>query len=444
VSADPPQFIADFESWGRIPKATHSWRRVDWTDVDLKPANGTKMLPHGQGRSYGDCCLNDHGLLLLTGGMNRFISFDKENGILRCEGGTTLAQVLQLIIPAGWFLPVSPGTKFVSIGGAIANDIHGKNHHKAGTFGNFVNQFELLRSDNTRIVCSPTQNPEMFAATIGGLGLTGLILWAEIRLRRINNPFIQMDSFVMSNLDDFFRLTEESDADYEYTMSWIDCLASGQSLGRGIFMRGNHAEPDRTLPPIPAEHKLSIPFDVPGKLLNSWSVKVFNWFYYHLQMDKPKTEIVYYEPFFYPLDAVLHWNRLYGKPGFYQYQFVVPHEKSATALRRILTLIADSRTASFLAVLKIFGNTPSPGLLSFPKPGVTLALDLPNRGQKSLDLFNKLDDIVAASGGAVYPAKDARMSAESFQQYFPQWQKLCDYIDPRFSSGFWRRVTGNK
>jgi len=433
------------ESWGRLPRARacHSIRRVNWRNCELpSPHQPASVLPYGQGRSYGDSCLNDGGTLLVTHGLDRFIAFDGHTGILCCEAGVTLEEILRLVMPRGWFLPVTPGTKFVSVGGAIANDVHGKNHHRAGTFGRFVTQFELLRSNGERLLCSPTQNADWYRATIGGLGLTGLIPWAEIQLKPINNPLIQMETIRLDNLDDFFAVSADSDASYEYTVAWIDCLATGRSLGRGLFMRGNHAAPQLETPmTLPRKRKLAMPFEAPEFLLNTLSLKAFNSLFYHKQRRERVERLVHYEPFFYPLDAIHNWNRLYGRRGFYQYQCTVPYSGTSSSIRHILEMIAEAKTGSFLAVLKVFGHVPSPGMMSFPKPGVTLALDFPNAGRPLLELFERLDRIVRDNGGAVYPAKDARMSAVSFQTFFPMWREFAAYVDPKFSSSFWRRVT---
>lgn len=436
--------MQSFQSWGRYPPARQSILQLRWASdaLPLPATGGVTLLPYGQGRSYGDSCLNDGGTLLLTQGLDRFIHFDRDGGLLRCEAGVTLAEILRLIIPQGWFLPVTPGTQFVSVGGAIANDVHGKNHHRAGTFGCHVTRFELLRSDGRRLVCSPQENAEWFAATVGGLGLTGLITWAEIRLRPIANPFIATETIRFANLDEFFELSAAAEADYEYTVAWLDCLASGRRFGRGLFMRGNHAAQQLSgLPPVSKPKNRPFPFDAPNWMLNNLSIRAFNLAYYHRQRSKTASSLSHFAPFFYPLDAILAWNRIYGRRGFLQYQCVVPDDSGHTVIRSILEKIVASGQGSFLSVLKTFGDVPSPGLLSFPRKGVTLALDFPMRGAGTLELLNELDVIVRQAGGAVYPAKDARMSPESFQAYYPRWQEFSQYIDPEFSSSFWRRVT---
>ncbi len=429
-----------YASWGRYPKAIPTKVYCPhWAD-ELFPKGAHFLLPYGNGRSYGDSCLNDGGALLDMRGLDRFLSFDHSTGILRCEAGVLLADILALVVPVGWFLPVTPGTRFVTVGGAIANDVHGKNHHRTGTFGQHVQRLALRRSDQGVVLCSVTENADLFHATIAGLGLTGAIVWAEIQLRPIANAAMDTETIRFSNLDAFFDLSGESDRDYEYTVAWIDCLAQGKSLGRGLFMRGNHATPQEKLPAPPGKTR-GFPVDMPFPLVNAWSLRAFNSLYYRKQFAQMRRTITHYEPFFYPLDGVLHWNRFYGRRGFLQYQCVVPPESAKESIRALLEIIATARSGSFLAVLKVFGNRFSPSLLSFPRPGATLALDFPNQGQHTLDLLDQLDTIVASAGGAVYPAKDARMSGEHFRQYFPRWEEFQRYIDPRFSSSFWRRVT---
>jgi FAD/FMN-containing dehydrogenase len=434
-----------YESWGRYPKAQHQavkslyWQQDTTRFDDIEGS----VLPHGYGRSYGDSCLNDGGTLIDATGLGKFISFDDEAGLLRCEAGVMLADIIEVIIPRGWFLPVTPGTKYVSVGGAIANDVHGKNHHVAGTFGCHVTQFELLRSDGERLLCSPRHNSDLFRATIGGLGLTGLIVWAEFKLRAIPGPFIAKEQIRFNSIDEFFELTKEFDQRFEYTVSWVDCLAVGDQLGRGYFMLGNH-DKLQTAPGHEPKAKplFTVPIDAPGFALNKLTVKAFNTALYMLQGPKVSRRVVSWDPFFYPLDFVTAWNKLYGSAGFLQYQPVVPFEndRDHRAIKSILTQIAQAGASSFLVVCKTFGDIQSPGLLSFPRPGVTINLDFPFRGPQTLQLLDRLDVIVRESGGAVYPAKDARMSAENFKAFFPQWRDFAQYVDPKFSSNFWRRV----
>ena len=435
-----------FESWGRYPTLQANLVPLNWTgDFPLSEPPATHLLPVGAGRSYGDVCLLENGTLLptrgpgLSGGIDRFLSFDPETGILRCEAGVTLAEILDFAVPRGFFLPVTPGTKYVTVGGAIANDIHGKNHHLAGTFGCHVPRFELVRSDGTRILCTPTENAEWFAATIGGMGLTGLITWAEVRLRPIVSRRIQYKGIKFKGIEEFVALSQAS-THIEYTVSWIDCVATGSNFARGIFMQGDHSAVPEPLT-TSNEPWLSLPIDLPNIALNRLSIGLFNTLYYNKQLGKTKTGLVDYEPFFYPLDKVLHWNRMYGKSGLLQFQCVVPWETDQLGIIQILKAITASGLASFLAVIKVFGDIPSPGMMSFPAPGITLALDFPIRPEVSFDLLDRLARITLEHGGRMYPAKDARMTAQQFQAFFPQWQEFARYIDPAFSSAFWQRVT---
>lgn len=429
-------------SWGRWPR--HRPARVCHVydrQAEL-PATAEPLLAYGNGRSYGDSCLNDGGVLLLTRPLDRFIVFDAATGVLRAEAGVLLAEILDLVLPRGWFLPVTPGTRFVTLGGAVANDIHGKNHHVAGSFGCHVRGLELLRSDGRRRVCSRDENADWFAATIGGLGLTGLITWVEIALKPVPGPLVAAESLRMRDLEDFFRLSAESDRRHEYTVAWIDCMARGHSMGRGVFLRGVHAgegagDGRSSKPPV----SLPVPFTPPFSLVKRPLLRLFNAVY---SRRPERSLLTHYEPFFFPLDRVRSWNRLYGPRGFLQYQCVIPHEAASPVLRASLERVARSREGSFLSVLKVFGELASPGLLSFPRPGVTLALDFPHRGASTLALLDALDDIVVEAGGALYPAKDARMSPRRFRQSFPRLDRFREFVDPAFSSSFWRRVGGDR
>jgi len=430
----------EYLSWGRYPKPhTQSALAIRSLAEPLPILKSPHtVLPYGLGRSYGDSCLNDGNMVIPMAGFDHFISFDPTTGVVRAEAGTSLAAILETFVPRGWFLPVSPGTKFVTLGGAVANDIHGKNHHVAGTFGRHVRRFELLRSSGERLICSPTENKELFCATIAGLGLTGLMTWIEIQLIPIRSPYLDTRTTKFRNLDEFFDVSKESDALFEYSVSWVDCTSEGQNLGRGLFMAGNFSE--KTKPGKRPNLSLPFPCEAPGWLLNSLFMKSFNTLYYNKQRARVVDGLTHYEPFFYPLDAILNWNRMYGRRGFFQYQLVVPFEQDRSIIKEIFTRITRSKRASFLAVLKTFGDIASPGMLSFPRKGVTLALDFPNDGAPTLELMNELDSIVFAAGGALYAAKDARMSSESFIASYPRWQEFSSYIDPAFSSSFWRRV----
>ena len=433
------------ESWGNYPKTKAIVRKLrsrgqEFSQVTEGLDPELDLLPYGQGRSYGDSCLNDSNVLLSTEKLTHFIELNPETGVLKVEAGITLKEVLDHIVPRGWFLPVVPGTQYVTIGGAIANDIHGKNHHVGGTLGCHVKSLELLRSDGTRRICSPQENFEWFRATVGGLGLTGLIVWAEIQLKKIVCPWISRETIRFSHLAKFFELTSDSDSKYEYTVGWLDCLSQGANLGRGVFFRGNHLLlREASEIKVKKEKIKTFPCNAPEFILNRFTMKAFNTLYYHTHPSK-KSELVHYRSFFFPLDGINYWNRLYGKRGFFQYQCVVPFEGTKSSIYDIIETFASSGLGSFLTVIKTFGKVTSPGLLSFPRPGVTLTLDVPNEGKKTLRVLDRLDEKVVEAGGRVYPAKDARMSKESFQSYFPERIEFEKYKDPKFSSSFWRRV----
>jgi FAD/FMN-containing dehydrogenase len=440
---EAPQVQAPFESWGRYPTYGAKLLPLHWqSDFPALTAdlhNGA--LPVGMGRSYGDVCLLKDGNLLVTTAMNRLINFDAETGLLTAEAGVTLAQILDFAVPRGFFLPVTPGTKYVTLGGAIANDIHGKNHHSAGTFGRHVAQFELVRSDGSRMICSPTENPEFYSATIGGLGLTGVITWATLRLKPVVSRKIDYEGIQFHGIDEFLDLTNQAH-DIEYTVSWVDVTSTGRNFARGVFMQGDHSTKKDDLKPSP-KPKLVFPFEAPGFALNALSVSLFNTAFFHKQIHKRVVALQDYEPFFYPLDKVLRWNRMYGKRGLLQFQYVIPWEHAKEGTIAILHEVAKSGLASFLAVLKAFGDVPSPGMMSFPKPGITLALDFPIKPDKSFPLFQRLADMTLEFGGRLYPAKDAAMTAPQFQAFYPQWQHFAQYRDPLLTSSFWERVTQN-
>ena len=432
-----------FESWGRYPKYDAKIVPIHWQGDFPRVAAGLHngVLPVGMGRSYGDVCLLEGGNLLLTTGMNRLIDFNPETGLLTAEAGITLAQILDFAVPRGFFLPVSPGTKYVTLGGAIANDIHGKNHEVAGSFGNHVPSFELVRSDGTRRLCSATENADWYAATIGGMGLTGLITWAQLKLKPIVSRMIDYEGIQFHGIDEFLALKQQYQH-VEYTVSWVDCVSTGKNFARGIFMAGDHSK-------VPAELKTSgkpklvFPFEAPGFALNRATVSLFNSVFFHKQLKPQVKSLQDYEPFFYPLDKVLRWNRLYGKQGLLQFQYAIPWEYAREGTIAILREIANSGLASFLAVLKAFGDIPSLGMMSFPQAGIMFALDFPIKADISFPLMQRLGDMTREFGGRLYPAKDAAMTASQFQSFYPQWQQFARYRDPALSSSFWERVTQN-
>lgn len=427
-------------SWGRIraSKPDH----VDFPSCGYSfKQRDLSYLANGNLRSYGDEAYNDNGVILNTLCLDHFIHFDRANGVLELESGVLLEQVLNLIVPCGWFLPVTPGTKYITVGGAIANDVHGKNHHKVGSFGCFVDSFTILRSDGMIYECSRESNSHYFYATIGGMGLTGIILRVKLNLLAINNHAIVTKAYKFKNLEHYMELNAELEGQSTYTVAWIDCLASGRSLGRGIYYTGEHAGYLEKLPPI-SSNKRSFPFTPAKSLINGLTLKAFNTLYYHRPLTK-LSQIVHYDPFFYPLDKLLNWNRIYGSKGFYQYQCVISGANQAEVMREILTRISKSNNGSFLAVLKTFGSIASGGLMSFPRSGIALALDFANKGRITADLFRELDNIVLAAGGAIYAAKDAMQSKEVFEAGYPRLNEFIKYVDPLFSSNLWRRLYGN-
>jgi FAD/FMN-containing dehydrogenase len=416
---------------------------LSWLDQPVSMAPEAKRLAYGLGRSYGDSCLLSGGVMIRTRGLNKLIQFDRESGLLRAEAGVTLSEILEVAVPEGWFLPTTPGTRFVTLAGAIANDIHGKNHHGAGAIGCHVRKFCLARSDGSRLECAPAQNERLFASTIGGLGLTGLVLWAELQLVRTPSAWLNVELIPFTGVKEFMSLTEDSAQGWEHTVAWFDAAARGKNFARGIYIRGNFTaegladkEPRKVHPPP----RLSVPVTMPNATLNSWSVKAFNALYFHRVPRSGRKLIQHYEPFFYPLDAVDGWSKIYGQRGFFQYQSVTPETAGVEPLEEMARAISASGEASFLAVLKTFGPRASPGLLSFPKAGITLALDFPNRGPSTLRLFDRLDAIVRAAKGRLYPAKDSRMSAEDFRNGYPGLKEFLPQVDPAFCSDFWKRV----
>ncbi|WP_407278725.1 FAD-binding oxidoreductase [Aromatoleum evansii] len=430
-------------SWGRFPNVPQRPHSCSWRDEvaaelhKVVSAQGD-TLAFGNGRSYGDSCLaaSDHVLHMRT--LNRFIEVDWEQGVVRAEAGVTLAEVLSLAVPEGWFLSVTPGTQFATLGGAIANDVHGKNHHLRGTFGNHVLRFGLLRHGEELLTCSPSENSELYAATIGGLGLTGVIVWAEIRLIPIRSSQIDCAELRFGNLAEFFALSAELDRHHEYSVAWIDCVAKGGQSGRGVFFVGDHARYGSLQ--VHERPKLRVPVIPPVSMVNKLSLRVFNDVYWRAHSPRRAHKRVSYEPFFYPLDRILHWNRIYGRKGFQQYQCVIPDAMAETATAELLRAISDSGKGSFLAVLKRCGDIASPGLLSFPLPGTSLALDFPQTSDLK-QLFAHLDVIVRQAGGRLYPAKDAHMSGSDFRNAYPEWERVEALRDPTLMSRLWKRVT---
>jgi len=430
-------------SWGRLSAEPHEV--IELADRDGAAAEIARHRPgiaHGLGKSYGDAALNPHGVLWHTTGLGRFIAFDRTTGRLTCEPGVVLRDIQRAMIPQGWALPVVPGTQLVTVGGAIANDVHGKNHHVMGTFGEHVRRLRLARTDGEIIECGPDLRPDWFGATVAGLGLTGLVLDVELQLRQVKGPWVEAETVAFAGLATFLRLSDDSEADWEHTVSWIDCTSGGKASGgnvRGLFMR---ARPTEAAGPAWRERRRRLPLTPPVSLVNKLSLRPFNALYYALNSRRTGVRTVAAEPFLYPLDSLLEWNRMYGPPGFFQYQSVVPRDAALEATREMLDAIAVSGEGSFLAVLKTFGERPPAGLLSFPRPGVTLALDFRN-GPAIPALFARLDAIVLAAGGRLYPAKDARMSREMFEKTYPNLAAFQAFRDPGASSAMSRRLMGS-
>jgi len=425
-------------SWGLRSAEHDSVVPLDLGDSELPNPASMHVLPFGLGRSYGDVCLNEGGSLLATRRLNRIQSFDATSGVIRAESGISLAEMLAVVIPAGWFLPVVPGTQFVTLGGAIANDVHGKNHHRDGTFGRFVLGIELWRSDGQRLVCSPSENQDLYRNSIGGLGLTGLIRTAEIQLIKIESAEMKVQRTRFGSLREFYSINATSSLRDRYTVAWIDAMASGARLGRGIYLAGDHAEGTLPEPAPPPKPRVRIPLDAPARLLNRPFGRAFNALYWRRGRDFEGRSPL--QSFFFPLDQIGDWNRLYGRRGFFQYQFVVPHADAEAVVRTALKRVHAHRVTAPLAVLKSFGDVASPGALSFPIPGVTLALDVANEGDRTRRLIADIDAVVREARGRIYPAKDATMTGQDFRAQYPQWEDFARFIDPAFSSSFWRRV----
>lgn len=437
-----------YESWGGYPRRVQKAVRLDWKDARLPALDeGETFLPYGSGRSYGDQCLNTGGVLLDTRGLKRFVKFDTETGIMVAEAGVTLAEILDICVPKGWLLPVIPGTRLITLGGAIANDVHGKNHHAkhawGGSFGHHVRKLWLRRSDGEDVVCSPDKKPEWFAATVAGMGLTGVIVQAEIQLMPITSGSVAVRTIKQRNLEHFFDLCAEFDESHDYTVSWFDDTCIDGKVGRGVFMAGRlmNADERGALPlRAPGGVKLSIPFSPPVAVINPLTIGGFNSAYRLL--PRRERSVVPLAKFFNPLDGIGNWRGLYGPNGFVQFQCVLPKDEAASVVPALLKDAREDGHRSFLNVLKMFGDRPSAGMLSFPRPGITLTLDFPFMGERTVRLLHKLEDRVMDADGALYPAKDACMRAKSFKHAYPLWQEFADFADPAISSDLWRRVSG--
>ncbi|WP_313500742.1 FAD-binding oxidoreductase [Kaistella carnis] len=420
-----PNYKQEVANWGNFPVVEKEMKSEDSLSKIINfVKNHNEIIARGNGRCYGDSALSEH--IFSTKRLNKFISFDRLNGVIECESGVLLSQILEVIVPQGYFLFVTPGTKFVTVGGAIASDVHGKNHHAEGCFSEYVLEFSLLNERGEVLKCSRDENQEKFWATIGGMGLTGIILSAKFKLKNIETSYIYQESIKADNLDEIFRLFEESES-WTYNVAWIDCLQKDKNLGRSILMRGEHAfkhQISQKQQQNPLELKRginpSVPFYFPGFVLNNLTVKLFNLLYFNKQRKKTVKNFVHYESFFYPLDIVNDWNKIYGKKGFIQYQMVIPKEKGKEGMKKILETIAKSGNGSFLAVLKLFGKNNPEAYNSFPQEGYTLALDF-KVNSKLKKLVAQLDSIVEEYGGRIYLTKDS-MSKSSLTSYLKNVQ----------------------
>lgn len=411
-------------NWGKYPERSVDWWAPTQAESLAQFPDSHGWIARGMGRCYGDSALADHVLSTLN--LRHLLDFQPETGLLTCEAGVTFDAILEVFVPKGFFLPVTPGTKFVTAGGALASDVHGKNHHVAGTFSEHVVWFDLQVADGRVLRCSRTENEQLFQLTCGGMGLTGLILRLAFYLKPIPTAYIRQKTLVARNLQEVMDLFEVHQS-CTNSVAWIDCLQKGKNIGRSLLMLGEFATPDQLSKKqaqqpyaVHAPPKWTVPFDFPSFVLNSFSVKAFNFLFYHKQWAKETTQTLHYEPFYYPLDAIHHWNRIYGKNGFTQYQFVLPKAASREGLTEILSRIAQRNMGSFLSVLKLFGPQ-DPQYLRFPMEGYTLTLDF----KITPDLWaflEELDQLVLAYGGRLYLTKDVRMSADFFHQTYPQIQ----------------------
>lgn len=432
-------------NWGNYPVMESDERFFSYDDqLCHLVRNSDHFIPRGNGRCYGDASLGKETISTLK--YDKIISFDTTTGVLECQSGITLDTLLEVIVPKGWFLPVTPGTKFITIGGAVGSDVHGKNHHVDGSFSNHIIEMELILADGSLTTCSPTTRANLFEATCGGMGLTGLITKVKFRLKKIASSYIKQKQVKAANLEEVIRLFDEY-AHYTYSVAWIDCLKKGKNFGRSILILGEHATTS-DLPEkfkkdplkLPAKKQITFPFNLPSWVLNSFTVKLFNFLYYGKNFKKEINNVVGYEPFFYPLDAILHWNRGYGKKGFIQYQFVLPMS-AKQGLIEILQQISDKGLGSFLAVLKVFGKQES--MISFPTEGYTLALDFPVR-EGLFEFLDELDKIVLKHGGRLYMSKDARMKPDVLKAGYPRLQEFTDIVKQYDPKGKIRSVQSDR
>ncbi|MCU1264980.1 MAG: linked oxidase domain protein [Acidobacteria bacterium] len=439
----------ELSGWGRYPRRVETVICPEQIADAVPPPVG-RMIARGQGRSYGDAAMLADGLVMLTEQLAEVSELNEATGILTAQAGATLAEVIDTFLPRGWFPAVVPGTRFVSLGGCVAADIHGKNHHRDSGFGAHVDEIEIVLADGSRRRCSPRQNSDLFWATVGGMGLTGIITEVSFQLIPVETSYLMVQHDQAKDLDQSFKVLSDKAWDDHYTVAWIDCLAKKGNVGRGVLMRGHHARrndlPDslRGQPFAKARRQRNLGFDFPSWTLNSVGMRAFNELYYRLQGRRQRPFIADYEGFFFPLDRIGNWNRIYGKRGFIQYQCVLPAANAFDGMRALLEAQAAAGRSSFLSVLKRFGPQGQ-GLLSFPFEGYTLTLDLPVDDDQLLPFLDRLDDIVLQHGGRVYLAKDARLAAPAFRAMYPrlaEWLRVKSAVDPEncFDSDLARRL----
>ncbi len=426
-------------SWGMYPKVKNAVFKFDKEETLKAIINEhNELIPYGNGRSYGDSALSTNVINVKP--KDYFINFYEKQGLLHVQAGVLLSEILEHFVPRGWFLKVTPGTKLITVGGAIASDVHGKNHHVEGCFSECVKEFQIMLADGEIVTCTQEHTPDLWRATCGGMGLTGVILDAKIYLKKINSQYIDQITIKTKNLKETFEAFEQYQ-DKPYSVAWIDCLAKDKEIGKCLLMVGDFRDDGKL------DYKLkkqkSIPFNFPSFALNNLSVRAFNWLYYGKAKEGVSQQRVDIDTFFYPLDAIGHWNRIYGKNGFTQYQFILPKERSYEGLEEILTAISKSGKGSFLAVLKLYGKA-NDNWLSFPIEGYSLALDF--KIEKGLfELLDKLDEIVVKHEGRIYLTKDVRVSKETFEKGYPQIEKFRQYrkeqkMDEKFQSLQSKRV----
>jgi FAD/FMN-containing dehydrogenase len=431
TASDQGEHPVKLHGWGRYPVIDAVGPTFETADQAARLlARPGRWIAHGLGKSYGDSALNRQ--VVMTRRFNKLIDFDARNGVITCESGVTLADLIDTFLPTGWFLKVVPGTKLITVGGAIASDVHGKNHHRAGCFSTSVISIELMLPDGQRITCSRRENRDLFLATCGGMGLTGLILTATLQLKPVNSAYIEQRVIRCRNLAEAFEHFEIQQQ-AAYSVAWIDCLVKGEHLGRSILMVGEHAADGRL--ELPAPKLSAIALECPSILLNKYTVSLFNRLYFSSHPGHCQHHPTPVDTFFFPLDRIADWNRLYGSRGFTQYQFVLPKASSKAGLSTILERIADSGIGSFLAVLKLFGPE-NQNLLSFPMEGYTLALDFKIQ-RRLFPLLDELDRMVVDHGGRLYLTKDVRMQKQTFRQGYPQWEAFKD-IRSRY--GLWDKL----